>query len=106
MRIDVHASRFLFYPRKMGVDLAQIATIGRQGLFLTSSELKALAMSFGATVNEFRADLIFGRPRGHADGLLQYLCNIYSHVVRAYRSSCPVVSVWGAGVLRRVLRRW
>jgi hypothetical protein len=79
MGIDIHGARFLCYAKTLGVDLAQTATIGRQGLFSRRRDislrrdLKSMLESFGYEVDDEQIESIFNQTDGYAEHLLTYL---------------------------------
>lgn len=73
MGLDINGTRFLLYCRTLGVDLARIAMIGRQGLNLSKRDLKCVLESFGHKVDVRQIDLIFKQTNGYAEHFLTCL---------------------------------
>ncbi len=71
MGLNTHGARFLRYARSIGVDFAQTATIGRQGLYVAPAELARLLSAFGDDLGEGLAQAMCAD--GFAEGYLQHL---------------------------------
>lgn len=73
MGLDTNCARFLLYCKKLGVDFAWTATIGRQGVNLSGRELKAVLRSFGYDVDMGQIHAILNETDGYAEQLLSFL---------------------------------
>jgi hypothetical protein len=73
MGLDTNCARFLFYCKKLGVDFARTATIGRQNVNLSSRELGAVFRSFGQDADLGQIDAILNGTGGYAEQLLTFL---------------------------------
>lgn len=73
MGLDVDGARFMLYCKTMGVDFAQTATIGRQGLHLGRRDLATLFVSFDYDVEREEIDSIFDHCGGYAERFMNCL---------------------------------
>lgn len=67
MGLDVNGTQFMLYAKTFGVDFTRMAMIGRQGLHLSSDDLKDNLAKFGFAFDEMMIDRIFKANNGYAE---------------------------------------
>ena len=73
MGLEINCVRFMFYVRALDVDFSQSATIGRQYLYLSESDLKKAMREFGHPFQEDTIHSIFNKNNGYAEEFLRFL---------------------------------
>ena len=73
MGLDQNGVQFLLYARRLGVDFARSAMIGRQSLYLTAPQLQASLTKFGSPFDGTISHRVLGSYGGYAEGLFEYL---------------------------------
>lgn len=73
MGLDINGTRFLLYCKRLGVDFARTAMIGRQGLHLSKRDLMHVLESFGYLLDAREIDSILTQHSGYAEPLLVHL---------------------------------
>lgn len=73
MGISVQGARFLAFARSVGIDFGRTATIGRQGLYVTTDEMRKLLAGFGLAPSDAEIETICGGASGYAERLFEYL---------------------------------
>jgi len=63
----------MFYAKALDVDFSQSATIGRQYLYLSESDLKKAMREFGYAPDEETIHSIFNKNNGYAEEFLRFL---------------------------------
>jgi SAM-dependent methyltransferase len=71
MAIDSNTARFLIDCHESGVCFERTATLGRQALILSRSDMRSLFRTRGGITNDYEETLAKGR--GYADGLFELL---------------------------------
>jgi len=88
-----HGVRFLLHCRSKGVDFSESAMIGRQGLHLSKSELRACFAKSGSKLSSEDAERAFIDASSYAEPLFKLLgaASIESLDVSAYEGATHVV---------------
>lgn len=73
MGIDVNGTRCLLHAKRLGVDFARMATIGRQSLLLNHHDLAGCLRDFGHASDEALLNAILTSNAGYAEGLFKHL---------------------------------
>lgn len=73
MGLDQNGLQFLLYARRLGVDFAHCAMIGRQSLYLTATQLRASLAKFDCPFDEAIEDRVLNAHGGYAEGLFEHL---------------------------------
>jgi len=67
MGISVHGAKFLLYARSAGVDFSDLAMIGRQGLYVTPSDMREVFAGFGHALSDAEIAEICDGSAGYAE---------------------------------------
>lgn len=72
MGLDINGTQFVLYAKTLGVDFVRTATIGRQGLHLSPSDLKANLLKFGFfSFDDKSVERIITENNHYAEGLFR-----------------------------------
>jgi hypothetical protein len=67
MGISVHGAKFLLYAKSAGVDFAEMAMIGRQGLYVTPAEMRQVFAARGESLSDADIADICDGSAGYAE---------------------------------------
>jgi hypothetical protein len=73
MGLDINGMRFLLYAKRCGVDFSKSAMIGRQFVYLGSTEFSKILNEFKLKIDAKTLEVIFRDYDGYAEGLLEYI---------------------------------
>ena len=73
MGLDINGTQFILYAKTLGVDFIHTAMIGRQGLHLSPSDLKANLLKFGFSFDDRSIERIFTETNHYAEEFFRFL---------------------------------
>ena len=73
MGISPHGAKFLLHARAAGVNFADTATIGRQGLYVTPAEMRHVFDAFGQSADDGEIEALCRGAAGYAEPFFAHL---------------------------------
>jgi hypothetical protein len=73
MGLDINGTQFMLYAKTLGVDFTRTATIGRQGLHLSLSDLRGNLQRFGFSFADSSIERMFDGPHPYSEDFLRSL---------------------------------
>src|SRR5207247_7732974 len=103
MGLDGNGTRLLLYAKRRGLDLRRTATLGRQGLHLSSEQLAKNFSDFGRPLTTKQASVMLESENGYCEPFLNALGaeevisfdnSLYEHASELHDFNRPLSSQW------------
>ncbi len=89
MGLDHNGVKFILYAKSLGLDFSEMATIGRQYLYINQPDLEHVFSKFNYRINREQLELIFRENSGYSEAFFRYIGadNIYSFDCSNYENA-------------------